>query len=105
MLKNKHVKYGTKIDLIYHKDFLVKDGKEMDPDLLTFLIDTDKILANLDNVKTYFTKLNSPTPLSIGLALLAYGLMLLSWFVTKRSTRYPGLKFLFGLGRTNDNEL
>lgn len=60
---------------------------------------------SFDNVKTYFTKLNSPTPLSIGLALLAYGLMLLSWFVTKRSTRYPGLKFLFGLGRTNDNEL
>ena len=55
LLKNKRVKYGTKIDLIYHKDFLVKDGKEMDPDLLAFLIDTDKILANLDNVKTYYT--------------------------------------------------
>ncbi|MBK8855692.1 MAG: hypothetical protein IPN10_16705 [Saprospiraceae bacterium] len=57
------------------------------------------------NVKTYFTKLNSPTPLSIGLALLSYGLMLLSWVVTKRSTRYPGLKFLVGWGKTNDNEL
>ena len=55
LLKNKHVKYGTKIDLIYHKDFLVKDGKEMDSDLLAFLIEADKILANLDNVKTYYT--------------------------------------------------
>lgn len=55
LLKNKHVKFGTKIDLIYHKDFLVKDGKEMDSDLLAFLIETNKILANLDNVKTYYT--------------------------------------------------
>lgn len=55
LLKNKRVKYETKIDLIYYKDFLVKDGKEMDPDLLAFLIESDKILANLDNVKTYYT--------------------------------------------------
>lgn len=27
----------------------------MDPDLLAFLIEADKILANLDNVKTYYT--------------------------------------------------
>lgn len=60
---------------------------------------------SFDNVKTYFTKLDSPSPLAIGLALLVYMLMLLSWFVTKRSTRYPGLKFLFGWGMTNDNEL
>lgn len=55
LLKNKHVKYETKIDLIYHKDFLVKDGEEMNPDLLAFLIDADKILANLGNVKIYYT--------------------------------------------------
>ena len=55
LLKNKRVKYGTKIDLIYHKDFLVKDSEETDPDLLAFLIESDKILANLDNVKTYYT--------------------------------------------------
>lgn len=55
LLKNNSVKYETKIDLIYYKDFLVKDGEEMDPDLLAFLIDADKILASLDNVKTYYT--------------------------------------------------
>lgn len=55
LLKNKRVKYGTKIDLIYHKDFLVKDGKEMDPDLLLFLIDADKIFASLDNVMVCYT--------------------------------------------------
>lgn len=55
LLKNKRVKYETKIDLIYHKDFLVKDGKEMDPDLLLFLIDADKILARLDNVMACYT--------------------------------------------------
>ncbi len=60
---------------------------------------------SFEDVKTHFTKLNTPTPLSIGLAVLAYVLMLLSWFVTKRSTRYPGLKFLFGLGKSTDNEL
>jgi len=40
-----------------------------------------------ENVKTHFTKLGSPTPLSIGLSVLAYLLMMLSWFVTKRSTK------------------
>jgi len=56
---------------------------------------------SFDEVKTHFTKLDNPTPLSIGLAVLAYVLMLLSWFVTKRSTRFPGLKYLFGLGKSN----
>jgi len=60
---------------------------------------------SFDDVKTHFTKLDSPIPLSIGLAMLAYILMLLSWFVTIRSTRFPGLKFLFGLGKSSDNEL
>lgn len=60
---------------------------------------------SFNDVKTYFTKLDSPTLISIGLAVLAYVLMLLSWFVTKRSTRFPGLKFLFGLGKSSDNEL
>lgn len=60
---------------------------------------------SFENVKTHFTKLDRPTPLSIGLALLAYVLMLLSWFVTKRSTRFPGLKILFGMGKSSNNEL
>lgn len=51
-------------------------------------------------VKTHFTKPARPTGISIGLAVLAYVLMLLSWFVTLR--RWPGFKFLFC---SSDNEL
>jgi hypothetical protein len=60
---------------------------------------------SFEDVKKHFTKLESPIGLSLGLAVLAYILMLLSWFVTKRSTRFPGLKFLFGLGKSSDKEL
>ena len=44
-----------------------------------------------DDVKTHFTELGSPTGLSLGLGVLAYVLMLLSWFVAKRSTRAAGV--------------
>jgi hypothetical protein len=67
--------------------------------------DDFKYPLSIEDVKTHFTKLDSPTALSIGLAVFAYVLMLLSWFVTKRSTRFPGLKFLFGFGKSSDNEL
>jgi hypothetical protein len=56
-------------------------------------------------VKTHFAKFGNPTWLTIGLTLLAYMLMLLSWFVTKRSTKFPGWKFLFGSGKSSNNEL
>jgi hypothetical protein len=39
------------------------------------------------NVKTNFTTLGTPTPLAIGLAVLAWLLMLLPWFITERSTK------------------
>lgn len=60
---------------------------------------------SFDDVKTHFTKLNRPTNIALVLAVLAYVLMLLSWFVTKRSTRFPGFNFLFGLGKSSENEL
>jgi hypothetical protein len=60
---------------------------------------------SFEAVKTHFTKLARPTVLSLGLAVLAFVLMLLSWLVTKRSTRFPGLKFLFGLGKSSGAEL
>lgn len=50
--------------------------------------DFDPTLS-FEDVKTHFTKLESSTPLPIGLAVLAYVLMLLSWFVTIRSTKSP----------------
>jgi hypothetical protein len=53
---------------------------------------------SFDDVKTHFTKLDSPTPLSNGLAMLVYILMLLSWFVTKRNTKSTyGFRALFRL--------
>ncbi len=58
-----------------------------------------------DDLKIHFTKLKRPMPLPIGLAVFAYILMLLSWFVTKRSTRWPGFKRLFGIGYSSENEL
>lgn len=66
--------------------------------------DFDYPLSFVD-VKTNFTKLDKPSGLAIGLAILTYAIMILPWFVTKRSTRFPGLKYLFGLGKSSDNEL
>ncbi|MDR2384614.1 MAG: hypothetical protein LBD80_02965 [Tannerella sp.] len=42
---------------------------------------------SFDDVKTAFTTLGKPTPLTIGLAALAYVLMLLSWFFSERDTK------------------
>lgn len=39
------------------------------------------------DVKDNFKTLGKPTPLSIGLGVLAWVLMLLSWFITKRSSK------------------
>jgi hypothetical protein len=46
---------------------------------------------SFSDVKTHFTKLGSPTLFSIALAAVAYVLMLLSWFVTKRHPRGFGV--------------
>lgn len=59
----------------------------------------------ISNMKVYFTSLGKPTPLSIGLGILLYFLMLLSWFVSKRHTRFPGFKLVFGTSKSADNEL
>ena len=40
-----------------------------------------------DSAKNHFTTLGEPTLLSIGLAILAYLLMLLSYFISKRSSK------------------
>lgn len=42
------------------------------------------------DVKKYFKTLGSPTPLSIGLALIAYFLMLFSWMKSYRDSRGTG---------------
>ena len=69
---------------------------------------TEDFTFNLsfDDIKKYFTTLGSPTPLSIGLSVAAYFLMLLSYWRTKRHPRWPGVKIVFGCGRDIiDNEL
>jgi energy-coupling factor transporter transmembrane protein EcfT len=60
---------------------------------------------SFDDVKSSFSTLGKPTTTSICLAVLADVLMLLSWFVAKRSTRFPGFKLLFAIGNAKDNEL
>jgi hypothetical protein len=46
---------------------------------------------SFDSVKKNFETLGKPSPISIGLSVLAYVLMLLSWFVAKRSTKSTGM--------------
>lgn len=58
-----------------------------------------------NEVKKYFTRLGQPTSGSISLVVAAYLMMLLSYFITKRHTRYPGLKVIFGTGKSSINEL
>jgi hypothetical protein len=44
-----------------------------------------------NDVKTHFTTIGRPSLLSVGLAAIAYVLMLLSWFVGKRHSRSTGV--------------
>lgn len=59
----------------------------------------------LNSVKQHFTTQEKPTLISLGLAILGYLLMLLPWIITKRHTRFPGFKLLFGNGKSTLNEL
>ncbi len=60
---------------------------------------------SFDDVTDRLTILGSPTLLSILCVGGLYVLMLLSYFISKRHPRYPGLKEVFGMGSTNANEL
>lgn len=60
------------------------------------------IFENTDNK---FVRMGNPTILSIIYAIGLYILMLLSYFITKRHTRYPGLKVIFSTGDIKENEL
>jgi hypothetical protein len=96
---------------------VVKDIEENSNDWLKTLVELSEVREQgeeavdfeysllFGDVKTSFTKLESPSPLSIGLTVLVYILMILSWFVAYRSTRFPGLKFLFGLGKSGGKKL
>jgi hypothetical protein len=58
-----------------------------------------------NNVTNKFTTRSNPNALSICIAIAFYVLMLLSYFITKRHSKYPGLKLIFGKGNLDDNEL
>lgn len=60
---------------------------------------------NFDDIKKYFTTAENPSLTALLLALLMWILMMLSWFVTKRHTRFPGFKLLFGASKASNNEL
>jgi energy-coupling factor transporter transmembrane protein EcfT len=97
---------------------VVNEVEKNSQEWLNILIDLSKVREkgeqandfeyslSFDDVKNNFTTLDKPTMLTIGLAALAYVLMLLSWFITKRHSKFPGLKLLFGGGtKYFDNEL
>lgn len=54
LLKNKNVDSKTKIDLITNKQFKVSDISEIDEDLLCYLLGSDKMQANINNVMDYY---------------------------------------------------
>lgn len=63
------------------------------------------IPLSFDNVSNKFNQSTTPTAMAILVAILFYALMLLSYFITKRHPRYPGLKVIFGSESDKDNEL
>jgi hypothetical protein len=60
---------------------------------------------NFSNVNDKIINLQRPIPLSIGIAFGLYLFMLLSYFITKRHTRFPGFKAIFGNNIHRDNQL
>lgn len=56
-------------------------------------------------VKDTFTEFGKPTLLSVLCSLVLYTLMLLSYFITERDSKFPGFKLIFGTDKIKDNEL
>jgi hypothetical protein len=69
--------------------------------------DVDDFVYQLtfNDVKNKITQQKSPTVFSVCIALGLYVLMLLSYFISKRHSRYPGLKIIFGKGNLHSNQL
>ncbi|MDR1170753.1 MAG: hypothetical protein LBK97_07975 [Prevotellaceae bacterium] len=62
-------------------------------------------LFTFDDVTGKITELDSPAALAIAVVAGLYALMLLSYFITKRHPRYPGLKMIFGTAKSAINEI
>ncbi|MCL2283817.1 MAG: hypothetical protein FWC26_10935 [Fibromonadales bacterium] len=61
--------------------------------------------GNTQSFASEFSSKGDPTPLSIICAIILFMFMLLSYFITKRHSRWPGLKVIFGTGNVAENEL
>jgi len=60
---------------------------------------------SFDDVSGIFNKSTSPNPLALVIGVALYLLMILSYFITKRHSRDPGLKVIFSMGGSRENEL
>jgi len=81
--------------LIYYSSFRAKGETATDFDFpLTF-----------DDVSSIFNQSTNPNPLALIIGIALYLLMFLSYFITKRHSRYPGLKVIFSMGSSKENEL
>jgi len=65
----------------------------------------DDLPESFDHIKQHFTTVEKPSGTSLFFAFLMWVLMMLSWFVTKRHTKFPGFKLLFGTSQASNNEL
>jgi len=62
-------------------------------------------LLSFDDVSGIFYQSTNPNPLALIIGIALYLLMFLSYFITKRHSRYPGLKIIFSMGSSKENEL
>jgi len=60
---------------------------------------------SFDDVSVIFNQRTNPNPLALIIGIALYLLMFLSYFITKRHSRYPGLKVIFSMGGSRENEL
>jgi hypothetical protein len=60
---------------------------------------------SFDDVSSIFNQSTNPNPLALIIGIALYLLMFLSYFITKRHSRYPGLKVIFSMGSSKENEL
>lgn len=58
-----------------------------------------------DDVSSKFNQSTTPNLLALIIGIALYLLMFLSYFITKRHSRYPGLKVIFSICSRKENEL
>lgn len=60
---------------------------------------------SFDDVSGIFNQRTNPNQLALIIGIALYVLMFLSYFITKRHSRYPGLNVIFSMGSSRENEL